>query len=464
MDPELIELRARVEILERALAAASRSGALQPGPRRATPLVCGVMAAIVAAAALVFSLPATPRAAGPTTVTAPFTVVDDSGRTLIQVRAEKGRGGHIAVYNDKQVPQQVVEIAASPSGCCGWVAVYKEQESPAKAVLGVDGGDNGLLELKGEDSAYLAAGGWGVSVANADGHGVAKLVAAEDKDGYLSLRNSSDKDSMLEVAASQGGGFIKILNPSGKSAAEISADKNGAGMVAVGGKIESDAIFMSTGDDGAGNLTLRRGTIKILNQSKKAAAEMSATGNDGLGMLSLGGKDQFDAIFMSAGQDGGGNLAVQGKQGKTALFMNATPDGAGALSVWGKNGSEVKVGLGVNSSNGGVITVNGSTGKSAIGIAEGQIFGRNADGGEVMAVGVDLNGQGHFTANNKAGVTVAEVSVGNDGTGMMQVWKSASELAAIMGTKDGSKGDVCANGPKAQVCLSILAIKTFTPW
>jgi hypothetical protein len=127
-----------------------------------------------------------------------------------------------------------------------------------------------------------------------------------------------------------------------------------------------------------------------------------------------------------------------------------------------KGGSKVIISHNANGT--GLLSLYAGSGQRALAATgDAQIFGRNSAGLEVASLGVDRNNQGYFMAMDDNGKPKAILSVGSDGTGMAQVFKS-NELGVIMGTKDGTKGDVCANGPQSSVCLSVLAAKTFTKY
>src|ERR1700737_3659862 len=89
---ELIELRERVAALERALATMSSEQARCALEPRLPRVVGGPVAMLVTAAAVIGSVSLSLRAAGPTSVTAPFSVVNAAGRTLLQV-SETEAGG-----------------------------------------------------------------------------------------------------------------------------------------------------------------------------------------------------------------------------------------------------------------------------------------------------------------------------------------------------------------------------------
>jgi hypothetical protein len=338
MDRELIELRERVAALERALATMSSEQARHARGRRLPRVVGRLVAVVVTAAAVAGPVSLSLRAAGPTSVTAPFSVVNAAGRTLLQV-SETEAGGQIQLFNS--AVKSVAEIKVSKDGCCGRVDLYDMVKGSlqSKAVLGVDNNDSGVLRLSGSGGGFLQALDVGVGVQNTDGKVVAQLVADPDTDD----------------------GFVLVRNPSAESEARLSFR------------------------DGGG----------ILQFSKKETPKATiGVSQDNIGMLRL------------AGAAGGRALLARG---------------------------------------------------------DGKLLATNTTGVEVMALGADNNDQGYVVAKDQGGNVAASVSAGGDGTGMVQVFRS-KELSVVMGTKDGNKGDVCANGPKASACISVLAAKTFTQW
>lgn len=192
----------------------------------------------------------------------------------------------------------------------------------------------------------------------------------------------------------------------------------------------------------------------------------------GTGKLTILDQKGTPVVSLNASSKEGGSIRFLSPQGEQTATLGSQGDGTGVLRVFGKGAvkaEDFKVRVGVSPSNTGVITLNG-TGQRALGmVGNGQIFGRNAAGKEAMSLGVDNADQGYFIANKTGGEVAATLAVGGDGTGMLQVFKVKGELGAVVGVREGTKGDVCANGPNAEatkspVCLSTLSVKTFLPY
>lgn len=159
MDAELLELRARVAALERALDAATRRHRADERHGIARTMLCGAASAAVVG---LLALPASMRAAGPTSVTAPFTVVDGSGRLLMRVLDDPNRGAVVSLYN--AAARGVVEIGGSATGCCGTVRVYDGGDNAQpKAMLGVSEDNTGALHLAGLGNGVAQSAGRALS-------------------------------------------------------------------------------------------------------------------------------------------------------------------------------------------------------------------------------------------------------------------------------------------------------------
>jgi hypothetical protein len=121
--------------------------------------VCAVASAAVAVALLFLAVPIPLRAAGPTEVTAPFTVVDGSGRLLMRVLDDPNRGAVVSLYNAGA--RGVVEIGGSATGCCGTLRIYDGADNAQpKAMLGVHEDGTGGLHLAGPGGGIRAVQ-WG---------------------------------------------------------------------------------------------------------------------------------------------------------------------------------------------------------------------------------------------------------------------------------------------------------------
>ena len=166
MNTEMLELRARVAALERALVVATSANRADERWRGATVVVFALASVAVMVALLFLTAPIPLLAAGPTSVTAPFTVVDGSGRLLMRVLDDPSRGAVVSLYN--AAARGVVEIGGSATGCCGTVRVYDGADNAQpKAFLGVHEDGMGGLQLAGPGGGFAQFTGKGVVVTNA---------------------------------------------------------------------------------------------------------------------------------------------------------------------------------------------------------------------------------------------------------------------------------------------------------
>ena len=278
------------------------------------------------------------------------------------------------------------------------------------------------------------------------GHGLFSVELGPNGTGMLSIFDGFSH-RVVEIQSGPDGGQVSVFNKTDQLAAQMAASSGCCGrlMVFQGGDSDPKAI-MGVHSSGYG---VFRAWGQDQGYSQITGGGFSLRGSSG----------KFAALL---GQiDGDGELDLNSKEGKHALQLNSE-SGDGLLRAFGDAGPVAVLG---SSAGIGMLRLNGDAkaNRSLLARGDGKVSVMNLDGVEVMAAGVDSNNQGYFVANNAHGGQAASLSVGGDGTGLAQVWKSG-EVGVIMGTKNGTNGDLCANGPKSSVCLSILAAKTFTPY
>jgi hypothetical protein len=271
---------------------------------------------------------------------------------------------------------------------------------------------------------------------------VTEPFVVTDKSGRPLLTVSSAPDG-----AGAGGGQVSVYNSAGEVVAQMTASSGCCGrlMVFKGGERDPKVIV--------GVNSSEVGVIRAVGHDQG----YNQISGGGMSLRSPSGK-----VAALLGQiDGNAELDLNSKEGGSALKLNSE-GGEGLVRAYGSLGPAVV--LGSSGGTGLLRLVGDAQGNRALfARGDGKLSVMNLDGVEVMATGADTGNQGYLVVKNAHGGQAASLSVGGDGTGLAQLWKS-NEVGVILGTKNGTNGDVCANGPKSSVCLSLLAAKTFTQY
>ena len=343
MDAELIELRARVAALERALAVATdahRAGAF----RRRAWTTAGALASVAALLLLLIASPISIKAAGPTAVTAPFTVVDGSGRLLMRVLDDPNRGAVLSLYN--AAARGVVEIGGSATGCCGTVRVYDGADNAQpKAFIGVHEDGMGGLQLAGPGGGGFAQfTGKGVVVTNDEKKPVAMLRRETDR-GYLEVRNGSDAAS-ANLWASDVGGILEVNEASGKPAAKIDAVGGPGKMTIFGSGAARTTIGVSADDAGLVRLASAKGTavmlhgvgaMKTLNPAGQEVVDIGVDSH-GNGIVDVRHGTGVGGVRLDVAETGAGNLKIHTPPFEIMAQIGLKEGGRGDVCVMGRKG------------------------------------------------------------------------------------------------------------------------------
>lgn len=329
MDAELIALRARVETLERAQHGATRS--LLP-----------FVSVVVMVTSLVVGTPIVMRAGGPTQVTAPFTVVDGSGRVLLKVEAQPGRGAIVSFYNEGG--RSVVQAGGSPSGCCGWVGVFGDDSGKPRAQLAVQYNDKGVVRLSDDGDMFAQVTSEGFAVRNgATKSNLASLSAWSDG-GYLRLRNGKDAVS-AEFMGTDDGGIIELNNAPGKRSVRLEGLEAGK-LSMFGNGVERMTVGVSADDAGLIRLYSTKGSSTMLH------------GNGVIRTVNPAGKEVID---LGIDPSGNGILDVRNKSAEGGVRLEVAPDGAGTVKIHTPP-FDIKAQMGVKEGGKGDVCVEGSRG------------------------------------------------------------------------------------------------------
>ncbi len=202
MESEIVKLQERVSELEAALAAV----AAQQRPSRhrwravRVGMFCAGIVAIGLAVTLATSASATLTAQGPSTVIAPFKVVDGAGRVLFSVEAGPA-GGNIGIFNTKG--DRVIEKLAGPAGSS---SIGLIDNGMRKVHLLLDPKAGGAVVVGGDETTthVVEDGVKVVGPGKAGTNTVVGLGLNEDGQGSLQVFNSAGQPA-VEIRATQAG-------------------------------------------------------------------------------------------------------------------------------------------------------------------------------------------------------------------------------------------------------------------
>ena len=298
MDSELIALRARVQALERMMR----------------------LAPIAMISVIILILPAGTRAVGPTQVTAPFTVVDDNGRVLLKVEAVAGRGASASFYNE--AGRAVLRVGGSPTGCCGWIGVYSDDDAKPKAQLAVQKDNTGVVRLAGDGDDFSQVNGKG-------------FVVRRGTNNLTALSSSLD------------GGSLRLRDHNNAVIGEFTSTNGGTGQITIFGKgAKRTTLGVAADDAGLIRLDSVKGSFAILH----GAGVIRAVNLDGKSVAELG-----------SDEGGSGILDVRHKSGNGGVRLEVAPDGTGTMKIHSPP-FEVKAQMGVKEGGKGDVCVMGGKG------------------------------------------------------------------------------------------------------
>ena len=343
MNAELIELRARVAALERALVAATDRHRADTARRQAWATACAFASGAALVVLLFIASPISITAAGATAATAPFTVVDGSGRLLMRVLDDPNRGAVLSLYN--AAARGVVEIGGSATGCCGTVRVYDGADNAQpKAFLGVHEDGMGGLQLAGPGGGFAQFTGKGVVVTNDDKKPIAILRRETDR-GYLELRNGSDAAS-ANLWASDVGGILEVNEASGKPAAKIDAVGGPGKMTIFGNGAARTTIGVSADDAGLVRLASTKGTavllhgvgaMKALNPAGQEIVDIGVDAH-GNGIVDVRHGTGVGGVRLDVAETGAGNLKIHTPPFEIMAQIGLKEGGRGDVCIMGRKG------------------------------------------------------------------------------------------------------------------------------
>lgn len=373
---------------------------------------------------------------GITQVTAPFEVVDASGKVILSVRNDD--------YTEAAVSIHVAEGAGGLSLNSG--------EGNTVAALGADEAGHGVLKANDADGTRRAS----VS-------GAAAVVVYDE--------SGSKRYAALETTGQ--GGLIRALNPKEQTAAGVGVDPRGKGLVAVidtGGQAQ-----LSISDTGTP-------AVQVVDNASKQLAVVESVNGKGRVAVVDGGRTNAEMVAAPAG---GGKLVVHNAGGQPIAAVGTGETGKGSFSVL--EGSEAVALMSADASGNGGVSVS-----NAQGIGGVELYGHHDafDGGSVLVlnqsgeivavmatsdegkglVGVvegshpvavlaaDENGVGRMVVANaegRKGVSASGHGEGESGGGSLMVFNQSGEEAVTLRVDEEGGGVVGAySGDDATAVLT----------
>jgi hypothetical protein len=291
-------------------------------------------------------------------------------------------------------------------------------------------------------------------------------------DGKPLLRVAAAPDYRVPVSIGSvpgsGGGLISV-NAGGTAHAVISAVSGRGEFAALDAKQVTRATLLGTGGvvvfdpggeqiAGITNGDANNGRIGIWRGNNRVVDITTDPATEGSGTLRLNTAAGQNVARLST-VDGAGELLVSSTSGARFVRLGSS-GGAGALSVMNPSGKAV-AGLLGNAAGGGVMAVAGSNGGTVAEMSvssEGrglfQVFARG--GGKALAVLTQATDRvGGLLQISNANASVANLTVGSQGAGYLQLADTSGNPTVEAGTLPNGKGQVRA-GPLYK-CLPVQA-------
>ena len=329
-------------------------------------------------------------------VTAPFEVVDASGKVILSVRSEDNLDAAVSIH------------VSEGAGALG----VRSGDAATVAELATDENGNGILRaFNAQGNLRAGVSGEGdIGVFDESGEtALAMLAANEHGAGTLSLVRKGGKPG-IEAAAgtASDGGVIRAMNANGQTAAGIGVDHRGKGLVAVVDTGGTGQLFIN--DAGAP-------AVVILDKSNNQLATVDSVNGKGRVAILEQGRA---AAEITAAAAGGGRLVVHNSGGELVASVGPSPAGQGGISIY-DNGQPVAT-LEAGTSGGGELDLSNAEGTGGI-----EAYGSDPE-----------SGSGSVVALNNSGDEVAGIWTAPDGRGWLAVAEGDQQVAALTADANGT--------------------------
>jgi hypothetical protein len=415
-DDRILELSHRVEALE-ALTIAARRPERRPAKWGAR-LVRACVGLLVVSVGWVMAQTPPPDAAQPsapdstvirkgtdgiTRVTAPFQVVDASGKVVLSVAdagnsaagtsiSLSGGGGAIATYSSKG---NISTLAESGPAGHGLMIAHDASGRQRGTVLGDSGG-------------FMTMNEAGKQVA---------LTGSFNGKGVIGIYTDRSQRIAVLSEATTGGGELTLFDKAHTKTALVGADAAG-GLVQLHG-VGKSALTVELGvNDGGG------GVLELMDRGGRRAAMLTGSDSLGTGQLLIE-KDGRPAATLDVNNAGAGDLVLFNPSGGLGLTANGTledaPGRGAGIRVFNSDGDQV-LGLGTRDDGSGTVNIQ-EKGKVLVALQRndsgkgGQLSVRNADGEQAVEASGSVEGGGIIVFNKSADpVATMESSPENKGS------------------------------------------------
>jgi hypothetical protein len=285
-------------------------------------------------------------------------------------------------------------------------------------------------------------------VVSTDGKPIVRVAGIPDSKVPVSIGTIPQGGGIISIAA--GGVAQAVMSASsgrGEFAALDAQQVTRAGMLGTGSVVVYDPTGqqlagVTQGDAGGGRIAIWRGGKRVIDITTDAAG-------GGSGMVSIN-TPSGESVARLSTADGAGELVLS-NTGGTRLARLGTKSGAGALSVMNSAGTAVAGLLGSAAAGGAVAvaTSNGAT-VAEMSVADDgrgllQVFARG--GGRPLAVLTQATDRvGGLVQISNASTPVANLTVGSQGAGYLQLTDPSGGPTVEAGTLPNGNGQVRA-GP-----------------
>lgn len=435
-DDRILELCHRVEALEAALTTAPRRPGrpLAPSGARTARACLGLLVVSVGWVMAQTPAPGTGQTAAPdspvirkgpdgiTRVSAPFQVVDASGKVVLSVAdADNSAAG--------------TSISLSNGG--GGISTYSNKGTLATVARSQPSG-HGLLiafDASGRQRGTVFGDSGGFQTLNEAGKQVA-LSGSFNGKGLIGIYTDRSERIAVLSEASTGGGELTVFDKGHTKTALIGADAAGGLLQLHGAGKAVVAVEL-----GVSAVTAGAGYIYVMDGGGKRSAVLAGATADGTGALVIE-RDGGSAASVSVNDAGAGELVLASPDGGPGLTANGTLEDGGrgaGIRVFNRDGDQV-LGIGTRDDGSGTVNVQekgkvlvalqrGDTGKG------GQLSVRNADGEPAVEASGLAEGGGIIVFNKSADpVATMEVSPENKGSiTIFETDRAVAELTAAAG-------------------------------
>ena len=239
-----------------------------------------------------------------------------------------------------------------------------------------------------------------------------------------------------------GASSLTVWNQQGRPATEIVTTQAGNGSLEI---MRNAQPRVSLGVSPVGEA----GVINAFSASSKA--QVYIHGDLGLTHRNAAGQDI--ARFGIDQNSHAATVFLADEQGNKSLELGRAT-GSDKPDIQILRGGNLKLGIGTSKDNDGLIMLNGGKNKTNLVLQGTGIFqADNGSGKTVITLGVNGFGGGGLHLRNSSGTDVVGIFSEQGQTGIAHFFNAAGQERVTLGTYSNGKGEVCASGSVASVCV-----------